>query len=168
MFHAYPPSFNTLRMNDFRNNCILLYDSCLFEIGWFNQWGDGPRAKIPGTVRNFSVVHYFQTGSGVHSSICLLSMFIKQPWHKADHSPPSSAQTNKARSSSPMPIHPQKYICNSKSELKVPNQYGPNSRFKLLQRSCCGIHSVMVFDYASLCPPRNGEGRNPLLRGKQP
>jgi hypothetical protein len=47
---------------------------------------------IPAGIWNFSLRHRVQTASGAHPASGALSLGVKRPRRKADHSPPSSAE----------------------------------------------------------------------------
>jgi hypothetical protein len=82
------------------------------EPGELNRNSDGLRAgrrgSIPGRVKIFFLLHSLQTGSGAHPvSFQIgtgdLSPMVNRPGREADHSPPSSAETQINGAISPLP-----------------------------------------------------------------
>jgi hypothetical protein len=64
-------------------------------------WTAGVR--FPAGVRNFSVLHSVQSGSGSFSLPFNVYLGVKRPGHEADHSPPSNAMAKNGGAIPPLP-----------------------------------------------------------------
>jgi hypothetical protein len=77
------------------------------QLGQLSRYSDDP-VSIPGTAR-FSLLHVVQTGSCAHPASypmvpVVISSGVKRPRRKADHSPPTSAETKNGGAILPLPI----------------------------------------------------------------
>jgi hypothetical protein len=60
--------------------------------------------SIPGTARNFSLLHSIQIGSGAHRATYPMGTGVTRLWREADHSPPSSAEVKNGGAIPPLPV----------------------------------------------------------------
>jgi hypothetical protein len=87
------------------------------SVGVATGYGLEGRSSIPGSLRDFFLLHRVQTGSGAHPTFHPMgtrSFFpgVKRQGREANHSPPSNTEVKNGGAVPPFPMHLHGVVLN--------------------------------------------------------